>query len=282
MDFLDFELFRIGNYSLLVAHVVSVLAIYVGAKVFIWFLSKALQHNQRYKKLDVGSQYALLQIMKYFIWTFVVILVLETLGIKVTVLVAGSAALLVGIGLGLQQTFNDIVSGVILLVEGSVKVGDILDIQGEIVRVKRIGLRTSMVENRDAFNLILPNSKIVTDQVINWSHNFKWSRFRIKVGVSYGSDVDLVMKILIDSAESHPLVMATRKPFSRLVEFNDSSLDFEVYFWSEELFGIEQVKADIRIAIVKAFIANNVVIPFPQRDLHLKSSGIGTLNIDDN
>lgn len=195
-----------------------------------------------------------------------------------TVLVAGSAALLVGVGLGLQQTFNDIISGIILLVEGSIKVGDILDVQGDIVKVRRIGLRTSMVENRDAFNLILPNSKIVTDQVINWSHNFKWSRFKIGVGVTYGSDVDLVMKLLADCVEKHPKVMTDRKPFARLVDFGDSALNFEVFFWSEDLFGVEQVKGDIRIAIVKAFKEHQVVIPFPQRDLHLKTSDIGFPN----
>ena len=103
---------------------------------------------------------------------------------KVTILIAGSAALLVGIGLGIQQTFNDIVSGIILLVEGSVKVDDILDVEGEVVRVTKISLRTSMAEDRSGIYHILPNSKIVTDQVINWNHNFKWARFTIGVGVS--------------------------------------------------------------------------------------------------
>ena len=277
MEFLDYELFSFNDYSMSVHHLTYILGIYLGARLFIWFIHKALQHSPRYNRLDKGSQYALVQIIKYFVWIFVIILTLETLGVKVTVLIAGSAALLVGIGLGLQQTFNDIISGIILLIEGSIKVGDILDVQGEIVKVKRIGLRTSMVENRDQFNYILPNSKIVTDQVINWSHNFKWSRFKIGVGATYGSDVELVIKILADCAHNHPSIMTDKKPFARLVNFGDSSLDFEVYFWSEELFRIEQVKADIRVAIVKAFKANNVIIPFPQRDLHLKSSDIGNL-----
>lgn len=281
MDIFYFELIKFNNYTITVMHLVSLASLFFGAKIGLWFVKKTLKRSSRYAKLDKGSQYALMQIIRYFVWTIILILALETLGVKVTVLVAGSAALLVGIGLGLQQTFNDIVSGIILLVEGSIKVGDILDVQGEIVKVRRIGIRTSLVENREAFNIILPNSKIVTDQVTNWSHNFKWSRFKIKVGVTYGTDVDLVMKILTESASNHPKVMLDKKPFSRLIDFGDSSLDFEVYFWSDELFSIEQLKADIRIAIVKAFHENNIVIPFPQRDLHLKSSDIGTLKIND-
>jgi small-conductance mechanosensitive channel len=276
MSILDYELFRFNQFSLSVFHLVYIVVVYASAKIFVLIIRKALSHSSRYRRLDLGSQYALLQIIKYFVWTIVIVLALETLGVKVTILVAGSAALLVGVGLGLQQTFNDIVSGIILLIEGSIKVGDILDVQGEIVKVSRIGLRTSMVVNRDEMDYFLPNSKIVTDQVINWSHNLKWTRFTLGVGVTYGTDVDLVLKILIECTEKHPKIMSNKKPISRLINFGDSSLDFEVYFWSEELFGIEQVKADIRVAIVKAFKEHNVVIPFPQRDLHLKTSDIGS------
>lgn len=272
MNFLDQELFRINQYSLTVFSLVNIVAIYLGARIIIWIIRKTLERGSKFTRLDKGSKYALLQIIRYFIWTLVLTLILETLGVKVTILIAGSAALLVGIGLGLQQTFNDIISGIILLVEGSIKVGDILDVNGEVVKVSKIGLRTSMVINRDSIDYFLPNSKIVTDQVINWSHNNKFSRFKINVGVTYGTDVELVMRILTECAESHSKVMTDKRCFARLVDFGDSSLDFEVYFWSSGLFEIEQIKGDIRVEIVKAFSANNIVIPFPQRDLHLKSN----------
>ena len=129
-------------------------------------------------------------------WVIAFAFMLETIGIKVTVLIAGSAALLVGVGLGLQQTFNDVISGIILLSERSIKIDDILEIDGDIVKIQDIGLRTSKALNTDDISFIIPNSLITTNKVINWSHQSKRTRFRIDVGVSYNSDIDLVIKII--------------------------------------------------------------------------------------
>lgn len=226
------------------------------------------------QKTRPWKQYALYQIITYIIWVIAIVLALESVGVKVTILIAGSAALLVGIGLGLQQTFNDIISGIILLVEGSIKVGDILEVDGNVVRVKKIGLRTSIVEDSSEIVVILPNSKIVTDKVVNWTFNYEGARFTVSVGVAYGTNVDLVFKILVESATEHPLCNQEKKPFARLTNFGDSSLDFEVYFWCHEMFGIEQVKSDIRKTIAHKFGEHDIVIPFPQRDLHFKSTQI--------
>jgi small-conductance mechanosensitive channel len=193
------------------------------------------------------------------------------LGISVTVLIAGSAALLVGIGLGLQQTFNDFISGLILLIEGTTKIGDVLEIDGDVVIIQKIGMRTSKGLNRDDIIVIIPNSLITTRKVINWSHQSKKTRFRINVGVSYGSNVDLVIKILEESALEHPDIADKNLIEARLVDFGNSSLDFQVLFYSNNVFRIEKVKSDIRRIINRKFIENNVIIPFPQMDIHLKS-----------
>ncbi|MEQ9425417.1 MAG: mechanosensitive ion channel [Cyclobacteriaceae bacterium] len=271
---LEFNLLKIDDYYLSVYHIFYLSLFYFGARIILWIIRKALQRRWRSKEFDKGSEYALMQIIRYVIWTFVIVLALESIGVKVTILIAGSAALLVGIGLGLQQTFNDIISGIILLIEGSIKVGDILNVDGSVVKVKKIGLRTSIVENQSEIVVILPNSKIVNDRVINWSHNHKRARFSISVGVAYGSNVDRVIELLVEGVLSNPRVVKERQPFARLIDFGSSSLDFEVFFWSDELFPIEQIKSDIRRAIVKKFDENGITIPFPQRDLHLKSSDI--------
>jgi small-conductance mechanosensitive channel len=202
------------------------------------------------------------------------VFVLETLGVKITILIAGSAALLVGVGLGLQQTFNDIVSGFILLMEGSSKVGDILDVDGQIVKLQKIGLRASKVINRDAIMIIIPNSMIVTNKVINWSHQVQETRFKVSVGVAYGSDIDLVIRLLEESASEHPVCSKVSPPEARFIEFGDSSLNFIVLFWSTEMFTIEKSLSDIRRTIDRKFREHNVTIPFPQRDLHIKSSDV--------
>jgi len=197
--------------------------------------------------------------------------ILEIIGIKVTVLIAGSAALLVGVGLGLQQTFNDIISGIILLSERSIKIDDVLEIDGDVVKIQDIGLRTSRGLNRDDISIIIPNSLITTSKVINWSHQSKKTRFRIDVGVAYGSDVDLVIKVLQESALEHPDIYDKESIEARLVDFGNSSLDFQLLFFSTNIFRINKVKSEIRRIINRKFAENKITIPFPQMDLHFKS-----------
>ena len=187
-----------------------------------------------------------------------------------TVLIAGSAALLVGIGLGLQQTFNDIVSGMILLSERSIKIDDILEIDGDVVQIQDIGLRTSKGLNRDQISIIIPNSLITTNKVINWSHQSVRTRFKINIGVAYGSDPDMVTKVLRESALEHKEIPYPEMVDVALINFADSSMEYQLLFYSEDIFRIEKIKSDVRKIIVRKFHENNIVIPFPQRDLHIK------------
>lgn len=151
---------------------------------------------------------------------------LGTIGVKVTLLLAGSATLLVGIGLGLQQTFNDIISGIILLSERSIEVGDVLEVDGDVVLIESIGVRTSKAINRDDISIIIPNSLITASKVINWSHQSKQTRFKIDIGVAYGIDVDLVIKTLEESTFEHSEIHDRNLIDARLSRFGSSSLDF--------------------------------------------------------
>jgi len=269
-EFLEFELFSLGEYTLRAYTLVAILFVFLMTKVILWLIKTTMFRKQKQKSLDLGNTYALFQIIKYVIWVIAFAFLLETIGIKITVLVAGSAALLVGIGLGLQQTFNDIVSGIILLSERSIKVGDVLEIDDDIVRIQEIGLRTSTGSNRDEITIIIPNSLITTNKVINWSHQSKKTRFKINVGVAYGSDVDLVSKILKESTLEHPDISDENLVDIRFLDFGNSSLDFQILFYSENIFRIEKEKSDIRKIINRKFTENNISIPFPQMDVHFK------------
>lgn len=280
-DFLEFELISVGENSVQVFTLVKVLMIFFVTKFILWLIKKALFRKRRFKKLSRGSVYALLQIIRYVVWVIAVGLILETIGVKVTVLLAGSAALLVGIGLGLQQTFNDVISGIILLSEQSIKIDDVLDIDGDIVKIQTIGLRTSKALNTDDVSIIIPNSLITTNKVINWSHQTMKTRFRIDVGVAYGSDIDLVIKILEESVFQHPDISDRESTEARLVNFGNSSLDFQVLFFSQNIFRISKVKSDIRRNISREFTKNNIAIPFPQMDLHVKSNDTETIRKDE-
>jgi len=269
---IEFELFKIGKYSLTIGILLTVLFAIIFTKVVLWIVKKIIFHNKKLKKFEEGNLYSLFQIIKYVIWIFTILIILDTIGLKLNVLLAGSAALLVGIGLGLQNTFNDFISGIILLFEGSIKVGDILEIDNDVVKIQRIGMRTSEAMNRDDIVTILPNSLITTNKVINWSRQSKKTRFRINVGVAYGSDVDLVLEILQKSALEHPEIKDGSSINVRFLNFGNSSLDFELLFFSKNIFRIENLKSEIRIIINRKFIEENITIPFPQIDLHLKSN----------
>ena len=269
-EFLEIELLHIGNYVIQVFTVVNILLILAGTSFLLWVIRKMLTRKRFFKHLDAGTSYALYQIIKYVLWVVAFGFVLETIGIKVTVLIAGSAALLVGVGLGLQQTFNDIVSGMILLSERSIKIDDILEIDGDIVKIQNIGLRTSKGLNRDQISIIIPNSLITTNKVINWSHQSKKTRFKIDVGVAYGSDVDLVVNVLKESALEHKQITNRELVEVFFLDFGESSLQFRLLFYSENVFRIERIKSDVRKIINRKFKENNINIPFPQRDLHIK------------
>lgn len=271
-EFLDFDLLAIGQNKIKVYTLFAILIILLATKLIVWLIKKTLFRKQKSKRLDIGNAYALYNIIKYVIWVIAIGLLLETIGVKVTVLIAGSAALLVGIGLGLQQTFNDVISGIILLSERSIKINDILEIDDDIVKIEKIGLRTSMGLNRDDISIIIPNSLITTNKVINWSHQSQQTRFKIDVGVAYGSNVDLVIKILMESAIEHPDVTDNAALDARLQNFGNSSLDFQLLFFSKNIFRIGKVKSDIRRIISRKFKENNITIPFPQMDVHFDPS----------
>jgi small-conductance mechanosensitive channel len=269
---LEFVVFRIGPHELKVLTLLTVLFIFLITKLLLWIIKIGIFRKRKFRKLDHSSSFSLYQIIKYVLWVISITIMLKTLGISVTVVLAGSAALLVGIGLGLQQTFNDFISGIILLIEGTTKIGDVLQIDGDVVIVQKIGLRTSKGLNRDDIIVIIPNSLITNNKVINWSHQSKKTRFKINVGVAYGSDVEQVIKILEESALEHPDISDKKLIEARLIDFGTSSLDFQVLFFSDNVFRIEKVKSDIRKIINRKFIENKITIPFTQIDLHTDSN----------
>lgn len=271
-NFLEFEIIQIADYSIRVYSLVAIALIFLATRFVLWVIKKALYRKEKLNLQEKGNTYAIYQIIKYVIWVISIAFMLESVGIQLTALLAASAALLVGVGLGLQQTFNDIISGIILLSERTIKVGDILSIDDDVVKILDIGLRTSKGLNRDEISIIIPNSSITTSKVINWSHQTTRTRFTIEVGVAYGSNVDKVCEILKESALEHPEVVHDQLIDVRFSDFGSSSLDFKLLFFSENIFRIEKVKSDIRKIINKKFIENKIEIPFPQMDLHLKTN----------
>ncbi len=271
-EFLKFALIETKDFDITVYEILIILFIFLITAMLLRLLKKIFNAREKKKEFDPGRSHAILKIIQYAVWVIVILVSFETVGIKLTLLLAGSAALLVGLGLGLQQIFQDIMSGIAILFEGIIKVEDIVEIQdGTIGKVIEIGLRTSKMETRDNIIMVIPNSKFVTDIVINWSHIEKKTRFHVDVGVAYGSDVDTVTQVLLKCAVDQPKISSSPKPFVRFNNFGNSSLDFQLFFWTTDTFSVEFIKSEIRYKIDAAFRKNKIQIPFPQRDVHIRS-----------
>ena len=268
---LNYKLLQLGSYKLYVSTLLGVLVIWLVTHVLLYLIRFGLLRLIRRGRIDGNRTHSIFLIIKYFVWTGAVVAMLDFVGIKISFLLASSAALLVGIGLGLQQIFSDIVSGLFLLFEGSIKVNDVLEMNGIVGRIEEINLRNSIIRTRDGIAMIVPNSKFVAENVVNWSHMSQAVRFKVTVGVSYQADVELVRKVLIEAASEHPDVLADEQypVIARITEFADSSINFEVLFWSHRIFDIEHTRSDIRFAIRRKFNERGISIPFPQRDIHI-------------
>lgn len=262
---LSYKKLSITPFDIIIITVIFTATVFI-LRVFKFFISKSVSRREW---MDKSTAYALQKLASYFGYTIAVIMSLEVVGLDITILLAGSAALLVGVGLGIQQIFNDFTSGLILLFGGTVRVGDIVEFNNTVGRIIEIDFRTSKIKTRAGITIIVPNSKLVSDNVINWTTMDTLTRFEVSVGVAYGSDTKLVKEILIDVAEKHDAVEKNIPVKVQFRDFGDSSLNFKVFFWAHNSWEIEFVKSDIRFEIDRRFRQANVTIPFPQRDVHI-------------
>jgi len=269
-DYFDYSLIDIGNISINTSDIVLIALILAVTVTVLKIIKKFFNNRVKAGRIDKGSTYSVYSIIKYILWVIAILFMLEGMGVNVNLMLAGSAALLVGLGFGIQQIFNDLVSGILLLLEGNMKVGDIIELEDKVVgRVKEIGLRTSKISTRDDITMIVPNSKFVSDKVINWSHEQHSTRFMVEVGVAYGSDVELVTHLLLESAAENAEIEQVPEPFVRFSDFGDSALVFQLLFWTRNAFRSENIRSRLRYSIDRKFREHNVQIPFPQRVIHI-------------
>ena len=269
-EFLEYRLIEFDGYHLSVSQLIIISILFVVFYAVVFLLKRVLKRIADRKGLSDGSFLSIYQIVKYLIWITFFFVSLSVLNINISVILAGSAALLVGLGLGIQQLFNDYASGIVMLIERTVKIGDVIELDdGTVGKVLSIGIRTSTIETRDNIAIIIPNSKFVDNSVINWSHIKAKTRFNVSIGVAYGTDVKLVRSILLDIAENNKSIVKKPKPFVLFKDFGESSLDFSLVFWLNETWAAEKIKSDVRFQINTEFAKNNIQIPFPQRDIHM-------------
>ncbi|MBX3721314.1 MAG: mechanosensitive ion channel [Turneriella sp.] len=238
--------------------------------IFVVFFTLRLIKFAIYRthRFDESKKYALFSLARYAIIALGTTIGLQILGVNLSVLMAGSAALLVGLGLGLQHLFSDFVSGIILLADATIKVNDIIEVNGIVCKVRSVNLRTTLVLTRDEKYIVLPNTEITRNRIINWTYQAVASRFEITIGVDYSSDVDLVTRLLLRCASANSDVLREPKPFVRFEDYGESALVFKLFFFTEEVFRVGDVESAIRRHIWQEFQEHAVTVPFPQRVLH--------------
>ncbi|MCG7280216.1 mechanosensitive ion channel [Chryseobacterium taklimakanense] len=264
-ELLNFKLFTIGKADISVSSLIFLVIFMLALNFIVKLIRKLIYRSQ---KLDESKKFTVFSLIKYVLYVVGFILGMNMIGINVSVLMGASAALLVGIGLGLQNIFSDFVSGIVLLLDSSIKVGDIIEVDNLVCQVKEINLRTTTVLTRDDKYVILPNTFLTKNNLFNWTHSNLNSRFDIQVGVAYSSDVQTVMDILKSVTAANPKVAKTPEPFVRFNDYADSALIFNVYFWSSDPFRVENLKSELRVKYFEAFREHDIEIPFPQRVVH--------------
>jgi len=271
LESLSHPLFIVGGTPITLSSIISFLVILLVTYIASRALQRALGQVYKRRQLEEGVQYALNRLLHYGILALGVMVALQNLGISITALAGLGAILAVGIGFGLQNIAQNFVSGLILLLERPVKKGDFVEVGETRGTVRSIHARATVITTLDNVDILVPNGELITEAVVNQTYRDRQLRIRIGVGVAYGSDTELVRRTLLTVAQAHPAVVRKEQAAVLFEDFGDSSLDFTVMAWIEDPVAQRRVASDLRFAIDAAFRQAGIEIPFPQRDLHLRS-----------
>ena len=269
-DFFNYPIHLGDNIEFTAKAIVILLLVFFFTRLFLKLVKriiiKNLSENAKYRFESIFTFF------NYFIYIIVILATFDNIGVNVTAIFAASAALLVGVGLALQTFIQDIISGIFIIADQAVHVGDIIEIEGQSGKVESIALRTTRVVTVNNKVLIIPNHKFLTSILYNWTENGIITREFIQVGVSYASDVEHVRALLLQVGNDHRAVLNTPKPEVMLIDFGDNAVIFRLYFSINNSFRAEKVKSDVRFSIWKSFQENNIEIPFPQRQVWINHS----------
>jgi small-conductance mechanosensitive channel len=248
--------------------VLIAVAIVIAARVAAAVIGRSVERVLEARGLDRGMRHSAGKITRYIVLTIGVFVALGTMGVDTSAIMAGGAVLLVGIGFGLQKLAENFISGLLLLIERPVRKGDFVDVAGVLGTVEDIGLRATRVLSRDGVMVIVPNSNLISGTVINHSVPTADRRIWIKVNVAYGTDLDLVVRVLIELAVLDPSVSRLPAPEVRYQNFGDSAIELALVAWVHDAKDDLVVSSRLRFAIDKAFRHHAIEMPFPQRVIH--------------
>lgn len=279
IDKLDSFGFTVGDTRFSAWSVIVVVMVVVG----VFLLARLLQrfsHSMlaRVTKLDASQHLLLEKLLTVAVWTIAILIGIDLLGIDLTALAVFSGAFGLAIGFGLQKTFGNLIAGIILLMDRSIKPGDVIAIADQagnetFGQIRKIGIRAVSITTRDEREYLIPNENLMINQVENWSYSSRRVRMQVSVGVSYVCDMALAEKLMLEAAAAVPRVLKTPPPTVWMSEYGDSSVNFVIHCWITDP---EEGVGNVRSAVLKnlwdLFAENQIEIPFPQRDLNIRGN----------
>lgn len=272
-ELMNYSLFNLGESTLTIGLIITLTVSFVALFVITEWIRRFMVHKvlKRYH-IDTGTKQSIGTMVKYFLILAGIFSILQTNGIDLSAFGILAGALGVGIGFGLQNITNNFISGLIILFEQPIKVGDRIevgDVSGDVIK---ISARSTMIVTNDNISIIVPNSQFIDSQVINWSHNERKIRFNFPVGVSYKEDPQKIKAILMEVAKVNKGVLDLPEPDVLFEDYGDNSINFNLRVWTSEYINRPKIlKSQLYYEIFRRFGEEGVEIPFPQRDLHLKS-----------
>ena len=264
--------FRISAGSLAALVVLVLLLFWASKRLQRWLSEGPVLRN----RLDPGARMAVAAVVRYTVLLVGLLAIVQTVGIDLTTFNVMAGAIGIGVGFGLQNVVSNFIAGLIIMFERPVKIGDRIVVGGVAGNVVDIGARSTTVLDNDNIAVIVPNSKFITEDVINWKYNDDSVRFHVTVSVAYGTDAQLVKRVLLEVAQADPDVLDTPEPNVWLKEFGDNGVVFELKVWSATLVDRKgRLISQLNYAIYERFNAEGIEFPFPQRDLHIKGGVLG-------
>ncbi|MDM1395636.1 mechanosensitive ion channel family protein [Myroides odoratimimus] len=258
---LEFELYTSKSISITIGTLLFIAFTLMITNVGVRLLKKAFI---RMATPDVAARLgSVFNFINYFIYLIMIFFILNVVGINISMFLTTSAALFVGLGFALQDIFRDLIAGIYILFDKTLNVGDVVEIRGEVARVKVINLRCTIAETRNRKDIVIPNRKLIDDIMNNWTHEDPVIRARIDVGAFIGTDVELVKSVLLSCVEDNDEVLKSPKPIVFIDEFGESSIRFILYYFIDNAFDNDRIGSEIRFEIDKKFKANNIELPVP-------------------
>lgn len=266
------ELWKTGDAQIHLSQVIIALAlIVVGVIVIRWVGSRLVKRALKSAHASQNTIFAFRKLFSFLAYVLIVLIALPVAGIPITIFAVLGGALAIGVGFGAQNLLNNLISGMILIAERPIRIGDIVELENERGRIEEIGNRCVRIKRYDGVHVLVPNSYFLEQRVVNWTLVSTEIRSTVTVGVAYGSPIDKVRELMLEATSKHEKIVQELPIEVFFDDFGDNSLTFNLMFWTavEAPMDIRRVQSDIRFKIDKLFAENDIVIAFPQRDVHL-------------